>query len=120
MEKKKNAQTGCDLFNTRFTNLNFQKSAAVGFKVTVVNLAHRVHILVPDLLGYSSLVGQKELIEESTMGQTMGLMRIKAFLSLNVYFTLKKRLFGFCNLILMMAFSFGHAHLYFSRVFCGI
>lgn len=64
----------------KLTNLNFQKSTAVGFKVTVVNLAHRVHVLVSDLLGYSSLIGQKELIEEPTAAQTMGLMRFNAFL----------------------------------------
>lgn len=46
-------------------DLNFEQPAAVRLEVTVVNLAHRVHVLVSDLLGNRPLIGQKELIEKS-------------------------------------------------------
>lgn len=59
--------TGPDLFGN--TNLHFQQPAAVGLEVTVVNLTHGVHVLVPDLFSNCSLIGQKELIEKP-MAQT--------------------------------------------------
>lgn len=46
------------------TDLDFQQPAAVRLEVAVVNLAHGVHVFVPDLLGHGALVGQQELVEE--------------------------------------------------------
>lgn len=45
-------------------HLHFEQSAAVGLEVAVVDLAHGVHILVPDFFCYRPLVGQQELVEE--------------------------------------------------------
>lgn len=56
----------CKLVRLRITDLHFEQPAAVRLKVTVVNLAHSVHVLVPDLLGNGALVGQQELVEKST------------------------------------------------------
>ena len=52
------------------TDLHFEQPAAVRLEVAVVNLAHGVDVLVSDLLGDRPLIGQKELIEKSTAGQT--------------------------------------------------
>lgn len=54
------------LVRLRITDLHFEQPAAVRLEVTVVNLAHSVHVLVPDLLGNSALIGQQELVEKST------------------------------------------------------
>lgn len=48
------------------TDLHFEQPAAVRLKVTVVNLAHGVHVLVSDLLRHSPLIGQEELVEKPT------------------------------------------------------
>lgn len=61
------------------TDLHFEQPAAVRLEVTVVNLAHCVHVLVSDLLRDRSLVGQKELIEKSEQEETKG--RRTTFLS---------------------------------------
>lgn len=55
----------CKLVRLRITDLHFEQPAAVRLKVTVVNLAHSVHVLVPDLLGNGALIGQQELVEKS-------------------------------------------------------
>ena len=47
------------------TNLYFEQAATVGFEVAVVDFTHGVYILISDLLGHSSLIGQKKLVEES-------------------------------------------------------
>lgn len=52
------------------THLHFEQPAAVRLEVTVVNLAHGVHVLVSDLLGDRSLIGQKELVEEPAVKTT--------------------------------------------------
>lgn len=56
----------CKLVRLRITDLHFEQPAAVRLKVTVINLAHSVHVLVPDLLGNGALIGQQELVEKST------------------------------------------------------
>lgn len=61
---KMSSQLCCFLHES--TDLHFEQPAAVRLEVTVVNLAHRVHVLVSDLLCNCSLVGQKELVEEPT------------------------------------------------------
>lgn len=45
-------------------HLHFEQSAAVGLEVAVVDLAHGVHVLVPDFFRYRPFVGQQELVEE--------------------------------------------------------
>lgn len=47
-----------------FAHLYFEEPAAVRLEVTVVDLTHGVHILIPDLLGHCPFVCQEELIEK--------------------------------------------------------
>lgn len=53
-------------------HLHFEQSAAVGLEVAVVDLAHGVHILVPDFFRYHPFIGQQELVEEPTGEQRKG------------------------------------------------
>lgn len=67
-------KTACSHIDTNtaraLTHLHFEQPAAVRLEVTVVNLAHGVHVLVSDLLGDRSLIGQKELVEEPAVKTT--------------------------------------------------
>lgn len=114
------------------TDLHFEQPAAVRLKVTVVNLAHGVHVLVSDLLRHSPLIGQEELVEKPTnTGRSESVQtddkQMGTLLVLSLCEALVARHFSTQELDVddVCVSAAGthhrlHRHLYFSSVFCGI
>lgn len=86
-------------------HLHFHEPPQVGAEVRQVDLAQRLHVLIPDLLGCCSLVAQQELIEEPG--------RARAHQTLDIHGGLLKSSRS------ALCLSRG-GHLYFSRAVWGI